>query len=175
MESRIFIIEGPSKIGKTSQGFLLSQAIKQNQVFRMDKVLTVEEISVFFDNLESWLLKDPSNKAILTGSIAFTIVNKDMRGEAFGKAYLEYDSQLRRFLEITKQYGYVAFLLKPVKYDFIQKRHSEAFNQVYEDAIYKGLMYFQNYYSNANFKWTEIPVHSYDSILDLQKKIQKLI
>jgi hypothetical protein len=175
MKVRIYIIEGPSKIGKSSQSFLLSQKIEQNQIFRMDRVLTVEQITQFQNEIKSWLDADPKNTAILTGSIAFTIVSKDMGDDSFGKAYLDYDDELRDFLEMVKDYGCLAVLLKPNKYDFLDKRKEEPINVIHEDSIYKGLVHFQNYYSNANFKWTIIPVYHYDSMLQLQKKIQSHI
>lgn len=175
MKPRIYIIEGPSKIGKSSQSFLLSQKIEQNQIFRMDSVLTVEQVADFQLKIKEWLDLDPKNTAILTGSIAFTIVIKDMSAVSFGRSYLEYDDELRDFLEMVRVYGCKAFLLKPNKYDFLEARRVESLNIVQEDAIYKGLEHFVNYYSNANFRWTIIPVFHYDSMLQLQKKIQSYI
>lgn len=175
MKERIIIIEGPSKIGKSTQSFLLSQKIEQNQIFRMDAVLTVEQVADFQVKIKEWLDLDPKNVAILTGSIAFTIVSKDMSAISFGKSYLEYDDELRDFLEMVRVYGCKAFLLKPDKYDFLGARRTESVNTVQEDSIYKGLEHFVNYYSNASFRWIVIPVFHYDSMLHLQKKIQSYI
>lgn len=141
----------------------------------MDSVLTVEQVADFQVKIKEWLDLDPSNIAILTGSIAFTIVSKDMSAISFGKSYLEYDDELRDFLEMVRVYGCKAFLLKPNKYDFLDARRVETINTVHEDSIYKGLEHFVNYYSNANFRWIVIPVFHYDSMLQLQKKIQSYI
>lgn len=141
----------------------------------MDNVLTVEQVADFQVKIKEWLDLDPKNVAILTGSIAFTIVSKDMSAISFGKSYLEYDDELREFLEMVRVYGCKAFLLKPHKYDFLDARRVEPLNIVHEDAIYKGLEHFVNYYSNANFRWIVIPVFHFDSMLQLQKKIQSYI
>ena len=141
----------------------------------MDGVLTVEQVADFQVKIKEWLDLDPKNIAILTGSIAFTIVNKDMGDASFGKAYLEYDDELREFLEMVRVYGCKAFLLKPHNYDFLAARRVDTLNTVYEDSVYKGLAHFVNYYSNANFRWIIIPVSHFDSMLQLQKKIQTYI
>lgn len=141
----------------------------------MDSVLTVEQVIDFQVKIKEWLDLDPKNTAILTGSIAFTIVTKDMSAISFGRSYLEYDDELRDFLEMVRVYGCKAFLLKPHNYDFLSARRIDVLNTVQEDDIYKGLEHFVNYYSNANFRWIIIPVSQHDSMLQLQKKIQSYI
>lgn len=174
MEPRVYIIEGPSKIGKSSQAFLLSQTFEQKQIFNMDRVMSVEEVYNKINDLKQYLKSNEKNIAILTGSVAYTIVKKDLETHAFGKSYLDYDDEIRDFLEVLKTYRYRAFLLKPNNMDFLSKR-KEDFNSVEEDAIYKGLKHFENLYSNASFRWVEIPVSAFDNVLEIQKKIRSSI
>lgn len=172
MKYRIVIIEGPSKIGKNTQTFLLSNKIDKNQVFTTGIIPNPKDMMDLLVSIRDWLKLSPDNKAILNGSIATTLALKDIESSSYGSSLKIYDDEVRYFLELVKDFKTKSILIKPSNYDALSKR-MDNYNYVEMGNLYNGIRHFENYYSNASFKWDILEINPQEPILQIHEKILK--
>jgi hypothetical protein len=173
-------LEGVRKIGKTSQMVILNQEIgKQYTIkrFNFDSYFTPEELDNKINELRDWCIKNPSGKALVSGSVSYSVVKQDLKLDKYGSSTEEYEIPLKNFYNLLREFKVVNILMKSHDYKYLEKRYNEEenFNLVANQKIFEGFLFFENSNIAGNFKWETVQVSEFDSILKINNKIKKVI
>jgi hypothetical protein len=178
MKYNIIFLEGVRNIGKSSQLVLLKQELlKDQEVARFDfnSNFTPDELSNKINELRNWCSNNPKGVALIQGSVAHSIVYNDLVIGKYGDSYPAFEVPIKNFFNLLREFKVINILMNTRDYNYLEKRSSDVFNMTEYLQTYGGFVYFENSNIACNFKWIPAIVNQYDSILQVNDKIKKLL
>lgn len=178
MKYNIIFLEGVKKIGKSSQLVLLKQEfLKDREVerFDLDSHFNPMELSDKIDSIRDWCSKHPNGVALVNGSVAYSIVYQDLTHHQYGSSYSEFEIPIKNFFNLLREFKVINILMNSNDYNYLSNRSEDNFNMVEYQQTYGGFVYFENSNIACNFKWIPVNISQYDTILQINDKIKKLL
>jgi hypothetical protein len=173
----VIFLEGVRKIGKSSQCVLLRQSLgKDREVHQLnlDQQFSPSELFDKINEIRAWCTENPTGTLIVNGSLAYSIVYKDLENQKYGSSYDEFELPIKNFLNLLRELKIISILLKANDYEYLKTRYAEDenYNPVEVRMLYDGFEFFEGS-QNFNFKWHRVEISKYDSILQINTKILK--
>lgn len=180
MRYNIIFLEGVGKIGKSSQLVLLKQEFsktKKTIQLNFDKSFSPEELNLKINELRDWCSGNPDGVALVSGSVAYSIVYRDLSRSQYGVSYSEFEIPIKNFFNLLRDFKVINILLKSNNYEYLQNRTypKNSLNLENHIQINDGFLFFENSQITYDFKWEKINISQYDSILNVDEKIKKIL